>query len=380
MLRTIQELKEDCERKTFLSVKRIFQEHWEEYLRTHNPREIGKKEVEKMLSCKGAERGYFIFYCKRCNKDIIVPFGCNSRICSCCGKRYTDKWADMLSKKVMKGIIHRHLVFGIPDMLWDFIKENRELRKLFMDTAHETLKKFFSNMVKRQIEPGSIETIHPFGRDIKFQPHVHSIVTEGGFTKDGDFISIGRYLHYDALHKKWQYEILNTLKKFIPETIIDEAFRKYPNGFCVYVRPEQIKSSKELAKYIGRYVRHPAIANSRILAYNGEAVKFYYEDNKKIIHYKIMLVEEFISAIIQHIPEKNERLVRYYGVYSRRKIRRTLENNKQSFIQMRLFPKERKKMIVLCPICHQRAEFVFYCKKPPPESIEKLNYWMYWSS
>ena len=282
----------------------------------------------------------------------------------------------MLSKKVMKGIIHRHLVFGIPDMLWNYLKEKRELRRLFMDTAHKTLKKFFSNMVKKQIEPGSIETIHPFGRDINFQPPAHSIVTEGGFTKDRKFVPIGKYINYDALHKKWQHELLNALRKHIPKEIIDEAFRKYPNRFCVYVRPEQIKSNRELTKYIGRYVRHPAIANSRILNYNGEAVKFYYEDNKKIIHYKIMLVEEFISAITQHIPEKNERLVRYYGIYSRSKIRRTLEDNKQSFIQTRLFPKERKKMVVLCPICHQRTEFVFYCKKPPPENKEKLSYWM----
>jgi hypothetical protein len=361
--------------KNLFSVKQIFQEHWKDYLKAYNAREIEKEEVEKMLSCNGLERGYFLFYCKPCNREILVPFGCNSRICSCCGKRYTDNWANMLSNKVMKGIIHRHLVFGIPDMLWNYMRES-ELRKVLMNTAHKTITKVFSNITKKDIEPGSIEAIHPFGRDIKFQPHVHSIVTEGGYTKDGKFVSIGNYISYDALHRKWQYEILNALRKYIPKNIIDEAFRKYPKGFCVYVRPEQIKSSKYLAKYIGRYIRHPAIANSRIIAYNGEAVKFYYEDNKGIIHYKIMLVYDFISAIIQHIPEKNERLVRYYGIYSRRKIRRTLENNKQSFIQRKLFAEDRKKRVVLCPICFQEAKFFAYCKKPPNESKEKLDYWI----
>jgi len=336
---------------------------------------VEKKEVEKMLSCKGLERGYFLFYCTSCNKEIFVSFGCNSRICSCCGKRYMDNWADMLSNKVAKGIIHRHLVFGIPDMLWNYMRESK-VRKVLMNTAHKTIKKVFSNLAKKIIEPGSIEAIHPFGRDIKFQPHVHSIVTEGGFTKDGKFISIGNYISYDVLHRKWQYEILNALKKYIPKTIIDEAFRKYPKGFCVYVRPEQIKSSKYLAKYIGRYIRHPAIANSRILAYNGEAVRFYYEDNKKITHYKIMLVHDFISAIIQHIPERNERLVRYYGIYSRRKIRKTLENNKQSFIQRKLLVEDMKRRVVLCPICFQEAKFQMYCKKPPPESKSNLDYWI----
>jgi len=304
----------------------------------------------------------------------LVAFGCNSRICSCCGKRYTDKWADMLSKKVSKNIIHRHIVFGIPDMLWNYFKKNKELRKVLMDTAHETLEKFFSSIAKRKIEIGSIEAIHSFGRDIKFQPHIHSIVTEGGYAL-GKFISIGRYMGYDGLHRKWQYEILNALKKYLPKNIINEAFWKYPKGFCVYVRPEQIKSSRQLARYIGRYVRHPAIANSRIIAYNGEAVKFYYEDNKEKIHNKIMLVHDFISAIIQHIPEKHERLVRYYGCYSRRKIRKTKENVKQSIIEQRLLCENKKKRIVLCPICFQEAKLMIYCKKPPPENKGRLDYW-----
>ena len=89
-----------------------------------------------------------------------------------------------------------------------------------------------------------------------------------------------------------------------------------------------------------------------------------------------MLVYDFISAIIQHIPDKNERLVRYYGIYSRRKIRRTLKNNKQSFIQRRLFAEDKKRRIVLCPICFQEAKLLAYCRKPPPESKEKLNYWI----
>ena len=61
---------------------------------------------------------------------------------------------------------------------------------------------------------------------------------------------------------------------------------------------------KGLVKYIGRYIRHPAIANSRITAYNKEAVRFYYEDHQGIKHYKIMLAHDFISAVIQHIPKK----------------------------------------------------------------------------
>ena len=46
---------------------------------------------------------------------------------------------------------------------------------------------------------------------------------------------------WDAFDKNY-----NEIKKYIPKNIIDEAFRKYPKGFCVYVRPENIKSSRDL--------------------------------------------------------------------------------------------------------------------------------------
>ena len=354
-------------KKDFLSVKLIFQEHWEDYLKAYTPREIEIKEVEKMLSCKDESRGGFWCYCKRCNLYEFIPFGCNSRLCSCCGKRYTDQWSSMLADRLEKNIYHRHLVFGIPDMLWRYFQDDRKLYKVLMDVAYKTIKETFSKVNHQEVIPGVIEVYHPFGRDIKHQPHVHMIVTEGGFNKEGKFISSGDYIPYNALHKNWECNILNELKKYLPEGIVDLAYRRYPYGFCVYVRKDRISSRKGLAKYLGRYVRHPAIANTRIVAYNGEAVRFYWKDHEDKIHFKIMLVHDFISAIIQHIPEKNQKLVRYYGYYSRRKKRKI----KSSIIASNSVNKR-----VYCPKCHQKMEFVVYSRKPPPKDMSKLKYWI----
>ena len=144
-------------KKPFYSVKIIIYENWDEYLKTHNPREIEKKEVEKMLSCKDESRGGFWYYCKTCDEYQFVPFGCNSRLCSCCGKRYTDQWASMLADRLIKNIFHRHLVFGIPDMLWRYFKEDRKLYKILMDTAYKTIKETLSKVNHQNVIPGVIE-------------------------------------------------------------------------------------------------------------------------------------------------------------------------------------------------------------------------------
>jgi len=126
-------------RKTFLSVKLIFKNHWNDYLKAHSVRTCEKEAVESMLSCKDEKRGCFVCYCKKCNQFKIVSFGCNSRLCSSCGKRHTDRWAEMLAKKVRRGIIHRHLVFSLPVELRGSIKQNRKLQKVISDSAFKAI-------------------------------------------------------------------------------------------------------------------------------------------------------------------------------------------------------------------------------------------------
>ena len=369
-------IKEEVSRKT-LSVRFIFQDNgnWVRYCKNYDLREVELKEVEKMLSCKGLQRGYFIYFCNHCKKGLIVPFGCNSRLCSCCGKRYTDKWAERLMKKLIKGIAYRHLTFSMPDILWSYINENRSLQKVIMDTASLTIKEMFSKAIGFEVNVGIIEVLHPFGKDLIFKPHVHVLATEGGYNSNNKFVKLPRYIDYNTFHKKWQYNLLTALRDYIPKQVIDLCFRKYPNGFCAYIKPDKLHYGKGLIKYIGRYIRHPAIANSRIIDYNGKGVTFYYEDHDGNKIFKTMSVFDFISAIIQHIPERNFRLVRYYGVYSRNNIKRYKKIEYQSVIEDKILNKTREKRVVYCPCCSERMELMAYVKKPPPKNMNLIINW-----
>jgi hypothetical protein len=158
------------QQKPFYSVKQIFKDNWESYLENNDTREIEKQEVEKMLSCKDESRGYFVCFCKRCSEFRIVPLGCNSRLCSDCGKRHTDRWSERLVSKVAKNIDHRHLVFSLPVELRLVIKQTRYLQKIIFDSASREIKKVFSKMKKQVLNPRVIGVVHPFGKDLKFNP------------------------------------------------------------------------------------------------------------------------------------------------------------------------------------------------------------------
>ena len=194
----------------------------------------------------------------------------------------------------------------LPKELRLIIKQDRKLQKVISDSAYKTIKKVFSKMNRRDLVPGVIGAVHPFGKGLIFNPHVHCISTEGVYAKDEKFISVGNYVPYDLLHMTWQYEALTSLKEYVSKELIDFLFDKYLKGFAAYLKPERITSSRQLAQYIGRYVRHPAIANSRIDKYDRKVVGFF----TKIMNIKF--IEEkclFMVLCILHYSTFQKRIL-----------------------------------------------------------------------
>lgn len=206
---------------------------------------------------------------------------------------------------------------------------------------------------------------------MKFNPHLHCLVTEGGFKDNGTWVDMN-YFPYRMLKKSWQYQLLTNLKEELEDTLenrklIDFLFREYPEGFYVRAK-DTIKNRKGMIKYIGRYIRRPAVAESRIASYDGQGVVFWYEDDDGVKHYVMMNVEEFIHAVIDHIPEKQFKTIRHYGVYSRgikRKFKKLL--GMVSIAQQKL-TKFLGMWSPLCPNCGKRMKYVLSRKGKPPLS------------
>ncbi|WP_238902036.1 MULTISPECIES: transposase [unclassified Clostridium] len=302
----------------------ILKNHWEEFLKLygHRVRKNVKREVEKVLECGDLSKGYIEFKCHKCNESKKVAFTCKSRFCTSCGKIYVDNWIENMLGKLIN-VRHRHIVFTIPEELREIFQRERNLLKLLPQCAAKTVLTWHKDQNKKEsYTPGIVTVIHTFGRDLKWNPHVHMMVTEGGAGKENPWKHI-RHFPYEMLRKRWQKLLLYALideckdKKKMKE-LKNKLYSKHDNGFYVHARNE-IKSAKVAAKYVGRYVGRPAIAESRILAYDGKFVTFKYtrhEDNKRIV--EKVHVYEFIKKLIVHIPDKNFKMIRYFGLYTSR--------------------------------------------------------------
>lgn len=127
------------------------------------------------------------------------------------------------------------------------------------------------------------------------------------------------------LRKQWQTVVLKLIRRNLPErekkqiqARLQQAFSGNGKGFYVYA-PKQKGKVKEQLRYIGRYIRRPAIGLNRVEAYDGEFVTFrYYDKTDRTDKTETVSVEEFIARLIRHIPDEQFKTVRHYGVYARR--------------------------------------------------------------
>jgi len=338
------------------------------------------EEVERMLTC--GDRGFRVFTCPNCGEVKVIHFGCNSRVCTHCGKKFADKWAENIAKKTFK-VKHRHGVLTIPSELRQIFKEDRELLKVLMDSAIKAISDVMEWKLHKEVIPGVIVVLHTYGKDMKFNPHIHALITEGGFKNNGEWIDVNVF-PYKMLRRAWQYQVLTNLKEALENTLennrlIDSLFDRYPEGFYVRAK-DTIIGEKGMIRYIGRYIRHPAIAESRIEFYDGKIVGFWYLDDDEVKHHVEMKVEEFISAVIGHIPDRQFKTIRHYGIYSRglkRHFRRLL--GLVSIAQQKL-TKFFEIWTPTCDKCGSKMEFVITMTgKPPPNHIfgSSITDWNY---
>ena len=300
-------------------LQKIFKEHFEEIIYTLHPRDSVIENVDKMINCGDPSFGGAMYGCTSCGKLKFVPFRCRSRFCPTCGNKYSIDRTTAMSFKIIN-TQHRHCVFTIDSNLRHFFLKDRTLLNCLFEAVQSVLLNMFIKDNKSEcFTPGFICVLHTFGRDLKWNPHIHCLISEGGFGNNGSWRS-KTHFNYTYLRNAFRTALLNLLEKRLGpsfKTVKAKCYKEHKFGFYVYAKPNKC-DPKIVTKYIGRYLGRPVIATSRIDNYDGDNVTFHYnrhEDNKLVT--ETLPVMDFINRLIQHIPEKHFKQIRYYGLYAR---------------------------------------------------------------
>lgn len=373
------------------TIKQILQDHWDSFVVENDDisiRPIVFEEVNKVINCGNPDNGYALYVCDHCHKVLSVPFRCKSRFCNSCGVKYAQDRAFVMSKKSLR-CKHRHIVFTMSNKLWDYFQKYRFLLNGLFDAASQTVLSWFYDLNKSQnFTPGIMCTLHTFGRDLKWNPHIHMLCTEGG-AGNTEVFRIVHHINFKALRYRWQKLLLDYLAEHLPNNELpkfkklkNEIYKDYENGFYVYAKPDNISSITQTINYVVRYTGRPAMAQSRILDYDGTYVKYYYErheDGKRIeetIH-----AYEFIKRLIKHIPNKNFKVVRYYGLYSRehKQSKKLFKMLNETQIKIRKLVRRWCFSIELSfgynpTRCECGGKFIFFEIKLPSKTLQNSSY------
>ena len=288
-------------------LQEIFSDYYEEIKYTLHPRKSEMENIDKMIHCGDPSFGGAMYFCPHCEHLKFVPFRCHSRFCPTCGNKYSMERTTSMSFKLVN-VTHRHCVFTIDENLRHFFLEDRSLLDCLFHAVTSVVSRMFFKLNKsKNFTPGFIMVLHTFGRDLKWNPHIHCLISEGGYSDDGFWRNISHF-NYTYLRNAFRTALLNEMEHKIGSSfkrVKAACYNDHKKGFYVYAKPNKCNPNSVI-KYIGRYLGRPVIATSRIDNYDGSNVTFHYnrhEDDKYVV--ETIPAMDFIKRLIRHIPEKH---------------------------------------------------------------------------
>jgi hypothetical protein len=265
--------------------KEIFTDHWGGFQqrRARYARPYYDARVEKRLSCGHPERmGDIAYRCEPCGQGKhLVSMRCKSSWCLRCAKVYVDAWVAQVSKLLQEGVIYRHIVLTVPDVVrTPFYQHADEWLSALMRCGVRCLDDCFRTVARPELKGGSIVVVQTHGRHGQYHPHLPIIATSGGCDPQAQqWVHLGS-LPYRMLHKKWPWYALEMcrepLKTAEMHALVDACYSKYPDGCVANVHQGDVPSrSQSFARYVAQYVVSPPISLRRIDRYDGRYVTYH---------------------------------------------------------------------------------------------------------
>jgi hypothetical protein len=324
----------------------ILEVHWEDFFQAHKGwiRPVVLETVRKLQACRTPALGCHLYQCPSCERYEVVPHTCKSRFCPSCGKHATDRWADRVLNDLID-VPYHHLVLSAPWQLRPIISFNREVGlSILARAATACLNQWARD--QHAMRMGIVSVLHTFGADLKWHPHVHLLVTEGGLSLDGERwvqpYNLGWLMAHAGLKRMWRYHVITAFRDAHRQGRLrfpanSSFMRQFPsfNGLLkklydliwyAHIGACLLDPSASL-RYIGRYTKRAVLAEYRITSYDGKKVRFAFRDyaHGGKTSYKTLPVLAFIGRLVRHIPDKHFKMVRYGGLFAPRWKSRYLE-------------------------------------------------------
>ncbi len=217
-------------------------------------------------------------------------------------------------EEVLEEVDHRQLVWTIPRVLRAAFCKDRKLLGELCRCAWASLRDYVASCLGPGSVPGAILTIQTWGDHLRAHAHLHGVVSDTAWKRDGSVEAIGGF-DSALLSRLFQHRVLEmrvARHRLSPE--FAQKLRAWsPSGFGVYCSRAVPAEDRPALERLAAYIRRPSFAASR-LDYDSDRAQILYRTGKGTRQSLDAL--DWIARVCSHIPDRNEHQVRYYGRYA----------------------------------------------------------------
>jgi hypothetical protein len=232
---------------------------------------------------------------------------------------------------------HFHVIVTLPSDLHALWQWNRAaLTEVLVTSVRETLLTLLGEAKWLGAQPGILAALHTWGRTLALHPHVHCLVSGGGWTEEGQGQALGTgYLLP-----------VTVVRAVFRGTVLGEVERRWLSGHLQLpphrdddgVRQVLVQAARQEwniriaeryphgrggTKSLARYVRGGPLKDPRVVACEGQQVTFRYGNYRELDdagpprQQELRLgVDEVLRRWSEHVPLPGVHTVRAWGVYA----------------------------------------------------------------
>lgn len=295
-----------------------------------------------IAACGTAACGLHEEVCDHCGDRRSVPNTCGNRACPLCQGAARQRWVARRDAELLP-VAYAHVVVTVPEALrLLFAAFPRIGYGLLMRAAADAVTWLAAQRRFLGAEVGIISVLHTWKRDLALHPHVHLLVTAGGWQAASErWVDApwaqhrsqrGFFLPVNVLRAAFQHRLRRLLLRALakgafhrdpqlaavfPCLACASAFQRFfkklmTKRWCVRVEPPS-GSPEILLRYLGRYINRVAISPGRIHAYDGTSVTFDAKGDTCILP-----AHDFVRRFAQHVLPPRFVRIRFCGLWATR--------------------------------------------------------------
>jgi hypothetical protein len=310
----------------------LLHRHFKNYSQSHRLSVAQRRAGAALSACRTARLGGHVSRCPNGHVERVWYNSCRHRACPQCNALPRERWLEKMRARLI-ACAHHHVIFTIPhelNALW--MLNTPALMQALFAAVRSTLTELLDDPRYLGAQVGAVMALHTWSRALALHPHIHALITDGGLSESGLWVSPkrsdllparvvmalfrGKLLGaLRALHKASSLRLPETLSAAHLERLLNRLGRVKWN-----VRVQQRYAHGEgVSVYLARYVKGGAINNAQIIQAADERVDFRYRPHGARAPVTMRLApQRFLARVLVHAPEPRRHSVRYVGLYAAR--------------------------------------------------------------